>query len=166
MKILFIKLKGTFPRFVVEEQTKKKKKDKPRVIHALGNMKWGFASNKNNSINVDALQNKWDRENAMKQKEKDTFGSGDSLDEFRLLSKTIPWAAVIRSYMETIGRGTELKSAEDGDQSKSVKDIMKSVHNLRNDRAKKEQAKKWSNMPQETKTKVIKSWEQKAASAP
>lgn len=130
-------------------------------------MKWGFASNKNNSINVDALQNKWDRENAMKQKEKDTFGSGDSLDEFRLLSKTIPWAAVIRSYMETIGRGTELKTAEDGgDQAKSVKDIMKSVHNLRNDRAKKEQAKKWSNMPQETKTKVIKSWEQKAASAP
>ena len=102
----------------------------------------------------------------MKQKEKDTFGSGDSLDEFRMLSKTIPWASVIRSYMETIGRGTELKNAEDGDQSKSVKDIMKSVHNLRNDRAKKEQAKKWSNMPQETKTKVIKSWEQKAASAP
>ena len=47
------------PRFVVEEQTKKKaKKKKPRVIHALGNMKWGFAPNKNNAINVDALQNK------------------------------------------------------------------------------------------------------------
>ena len=46
-------------RFVVEEQTKKKaKKKKPRVIHALGNMKWGFAPNKNNAINVDALQNK------------------------------------------------------------------------------------------------------------
>ena len=57
-------------RFVVEEEAKKKKKkkDKPRVIHALGNMKWGFATNKNNSINVDALQNKWDREHAMKQK--------------------------------------------------------------------------------------------------
>ena len=153
-------------RFVVEEQVKKKKKGNPRVIHALGNMKWGFATNKNNSINVDALQNKWDREHAMKQKEKDTFGSGDSLDEFRMLSKTIPWAAVIRSYMETIGRGTELKPGDDGDQTKSVKDIMKSVSNLRNDRAKKEQAKKWSKMPQETKTKVIKSWEQKAANAP
>ena len=47
------------PRFVVEEQTKKKaKKKKPRVIHALGNLKWGFAPNKNNAINVDALQNK------------------------------------------------------------------------------------------------------------
>ena len=47
------------PRFVVEEQTKKKaKKKKPRVIHALGNMKWGFAPNKNNAINVEALQNK------------------------------------------------------------------------------------------------------------
>ena len=90
----------------------------------------------------------------MKQREKDTFGSGDSLDEFRMLSKTIPWASVIRSYMETIGRGTELKNAEDGDQSKSVKDIMKSVHNLRNDRAKKEQAKKWSNMP-ETKLSTV-----------
>ena len=56
-------------RFVVEEQTKeKKKKRKPRVIHALGNMKWGFASNKNNTINVDALQNKWDRDHQMKQK--------------------------------------------------------------------------------------------------
>ena len=30
-------------RFVVEENTtKKKKQKKPRVIHALGNIKWGF----------------------------------------------------------------------------------------------------------------------------
>ena len=56
-------------RFVVEEQSKRKaKKKKPRVIHALGNMKWGFAPNKTNAINVDALQNKWDREHAMKMK--------------------------------------------------------------------------------------------------
>ena len=61
-------------RFVVEEQTKeKKKKRKPRVIHALGNMKWGFASNKNNTINVDALQNKWDRDHQMKQKVRRVF---------------------------------------------------------------------------------------------
>ena len=39
---------------------------------------------------------------------------------------------------------------------------MKSVTNMRNDRAKKEQAAKWSKMPSETKTKVIKNWEQKA----
>ena len=30
-------------RFVVEENSKKKQnKKKPRVIHALGNIKWGF----------------------------------------------------------------------------------------------------------------------------
>ena len=45
---------------------------------------------------------------------------------------------------------------------KAVKDIMKSINNVRNDRAKKEQAKKWSNMPAETKTKVITKWEEKA----
>ena len=50
--------------------------------------------------------------------EKDTFGSNESFDEFRMLSKTIPWAAVIRSYMETIGRGMELKAREDSDESK------------------------------------------------
>ena len=83
-----------------------------------------------------------------------------------MLSRTIPWAAVIRSYMETIGRGMELK-ATDGpeDHSKPVKDIMKSVTNVRNDKAKKETAAKWTKMPQETKTKVIKSWEQKAMGA-
>ena len=58
----------TITRFVVEEQVKKSKKKKPRVIHALGNMKWGFAPQKNNAINVDALQNKWDREHAMKER--------------------------------------------------------------------------------------------------
>ena len=42
---------------------------------------------------------------------------------------------------------------------------MKSVTNVRNDRAKKEQAAKWTKMPQETKNKVIKTWEQKAANA-
>ena len=86
--------------------------------------------------------------------------------------------------MDTIGRGTELKQSDDGDQGKvtscifnalsiicnhdyvqSVKEIMKSVTNVRNDRAKKEQAAKWSKMPQETKSKVIKSWEQKANNA-
>ena len=57
-KIIFM-ISLNSARFVVEEQTKKKaKKKKPRVIHALGNMKWGFAPNKNNAINVDALQNK------------------------------------------------------------------------------------------------------------
>ena len=61
-------------RFVVEEQVKKSKKKKPRVIHALGNMKWGFAPQKNNTINVDALQNKWDREHAMKQRVKNLYG--------------------------------------------------------------------------------------------
>ena len=44
----------------------------------------------------------------------------------------------------------------------SVREIMKSITNVRNDRAKKEQAKKWTKMPKETKTKVINKWEQKA----
>jgi hypothetical protein len=56
-------------RFVIEENTKKKKKKKkPRVIHALGNIKWGFTPpQKTGAINVDQLQNKWDREHMMKQ---------------------------------------------------------------------------------------------------
>ena len=44
----------------------------------------------------------------------------------------------------------------------NVKDIMKSIANIRNDKAKKHQASKWTKMPSETKTKVIKNWEQKA----
>ena len=39
---------------------------------------------------------------------------------------------------------------------------MESITNVRNDRAKKETAKKWPNMPNETKTKVINKWEEKA----
>ena len=39
---------------------------------------------------------------------------------------------------------------------------MKSIANIRNDKAKKHQASKWTKMPSETKTKVIKNWEQKA----
>eukprot|EP00090_Calanus_glacialis_P022333 TRINITY_DN34479_c0_g1_i1.p1 TRINITY_DN34479_c0_g1~~TRINITY_DN34479_c0_g1_i1.p1 ORF type:complete len:247 (-),score=73.52 TRINITY_DN34479_c0_g1_i1:56-754(-) len=149
-------------RFVVEEQGRKKKKKKPRVIHALGNMKWGFAPPRQGAINVDALQTKWDRDHSLKKKEKDTFGSGESFEEFRLLSKAVPWAIVIRSYMESNGRGTELKGKEEGENAKTVREIMKSITNVRNDRAKKEQVKKWTKMPNETKTKVINKWEQKA----
>ena len=38
------------------------------------------------------------------------------------------------------------------------------VHNtkVKSTKAKKEQAKKWSNIPSETKTKVINKWEEKA----
>ena len=43
-----------------------------------------------------------------------------------------------------------------------MNDILKSITNVRNDRAKKEQAKKWSNIPSETKSKVINKWEEKA----
>ena len=81
--------------------------------------------------------------------------------------------------MESNGRGTELKPKDDNDEAKvkevsswadislvfffqNVKDIMKSIANVRNDRAKKQQAAKWTKMPSETKTKVIKNWEQKA----
>ena len=91
-----------------------------------------------------------------------TFGSNESLEDFRMLSKIIPWAAVIRSYMESKGRGGELKQQQGEEREKSVKQIMRSLANVRNDRSKKEQAKKWSNMPSETKTKVINKWEEKA----
>ena len=98
----------------------------------------------------------------MREQERTTFGSNTSLEEFRLLSQTIPWAVVIRSYMETQGRGPELKAQQGEETDKTVNDILKSITNVRNDRAKKEQAKKWSNIPSETKTKVINKWEEKA----
>ena len=149
-------------RFVVEQRNKKKKK-KPRVIHALGNIKWGFVPPlKTGVVNVDQLQTKWDRDHKMREQERTTFGSNTSLEEFRLLSQTIPWAVVIRSYMETQGRGPELKTQQGEETDKTVNEILKSITNVRNDRAKKEQAKKWSNIPSETKTKVINKWEEKA----
>ena len=114
-KITFCFFLQLFFRFVIEENArKKKKKKKPRVIHALGNIKWGFTPpQKTGAINVDQLQNKWDREHVMKQQVQSTlsdklkltnymlqetalFGSNQSLNEYRLLSKTIPWATVIR----------------------------------------------------------------------
>lgn len=60
------------------------------------------------------------------------------------------------------GRGAELKAEQGEERDKDVNDIMKSITNVRNDRAKKDQAKKWSKMPSETKTKVITKWEEKA----
>ena len=64
--------------------------------------------------------------------------------------------------MEANGRGAEMKVQQGEERDKEVKEIMKSITNVKNDRAKKEQAKKWSNMPNETKTKVISKWEEKA----
>ena len=131
-------------RFVVEEQeNKKKKKKKPRVIHALGNMKWGFAPQQpGGQLNVDTLQTRWDREHQMKESEINTFGGSNmSLDEFKQLNKSISWAAVIRSYMESGNRGNELKPQQ-GDESKTaVKEILKSVTNLRLEAMRKTQAK-------------------------
>ena len=64
--------------------------------------------------------------------------------------------------MEAKGRGNELKAQQGDEKDIAVKDAMKSITNVRNDRAKKEQAKKWSNMPAETKGKVLSKWEEKA----
>ena len=64
--------------------------------------------------------------------------------------------------MEATGRGSEMKPQQGEERDKEVKEIMKSITNVRNDRAKKDTAKKWSNMPNETKTKVINKWEEKA----
>ena len=67
--------------------------------------------------------------------------------------------------MDATGRGGEMKPQQGEEREKEVKEIMKSITNVRNDRAKKETAKKWSNMPSETKTKVITKWEEKAKNA-
>ena len=80
-----------------ENATKKKKQKKPRVIHALGNIKWGFVpANVRKHCGlflvddpntqyllqgmktveaVDTLQTKWDREHDIKLRENATFGS-------------------------------------------------------------------------------------------
>ena len=50
---------------------------------------------------MDQLQNKWDREHKMKEQELNTFGSNTSMEEFRQLSKSIPWATVVRSYYDS-----------------------------------------------------------------
>ena len=57
-------------RFVVESRDKKakKKKKKPRVIHALGNIKWGFTPKGGTVEAIDTLQTKWDREHDIKMK--------------------------------------------------------------------------------------------------
>jgi hypothetical protein len=73
---------------------------------------------------------------------------------------------LVRSYLEGKGRQGELKPHDDKeDKDGRVKDIMKSITNVRNDRSKKDQAKKWSNMPAETKGKVLTKWEEKAKEA-
>jgi hypothetical protein len=147
-------------KFVVEaqEQKKKRNKKKPRVIHALGNMKWGFAPPQAGTVNVDTLQTRWDREHQMKTLQDQTFGGSNvSFDEFRQLSKSISWAAVVRSYMESNNRGSELKAALGVEGTETgVKEIMNSMTNLRLEECRKAQAKKRNQMPRETKTKVTK----------
>ena len=58
---------------MVEEIDKKKnkKKRKPRVIHALGNIKWGFTPRGDKVEAIDKLQTKWDREHDIKMKVKE-----------------------------------------------------------------------------------------------
>ena len=145
-------------KFVVEEQekTKKKKKKPPRVIHALGNMKWGFAPQQSGTIQVDALQTRWDREHQMKQLQDNTFGgSNQDFGELQQLNKSISWAAVVRSFMESSNRGTELKPSQGGDEREtSVNEIMRSMTNMRLEASRKEAAKKWADAPDKTKAKV------------
>ena len=143
-------------RFVIEDKEKraKKAKLKPRVIHALGNMKWGFAA-QDTTMDIDTMQTRWDREQSMKAMQDLTFGgSSASFEEFHPLSKSISWAAVIRSYMESNNRGGELRPAQGDENETTVNEIMKSRTNLRLEQARKNQAAKWSKMPKETKTMV------------
>ena len=60
----------------MEERDKnKKKKKKPRVIHALGNIKWGFTPRGGKVEAIDTLQTKWDREHDIKMKVIHSFRS-------------------------------------------------------------------------------------------
>ena len=141
-------------KFVVEEQEVKKKK-RPRVIQALGNMKWGFAPQQKGVLSIDQLQTRWDREHHMKSLQEHTFGGSNlSLDEFRSLSKSVSWAAVVRNYLESHNRGNELKAVVADEATRSVSEMMKSRTNMRLEQAKKEQAQRWGGMPNQTKTKV------------
>ena len=143
---------------------------------------------------VETLQTKWDREHDIKLRENATFGSNVKNNPNKELffelnvpgifgrvsfaqqdcsvgcRNQVTFGAIfdylfLRSYMEGKGRGAELKQQQGEEKDKGVKDIMKSITNVKNDRAKKEQAKKWSNMPAETKGKVIGKWEEKAKAA-
>ena len=69
-------------RFVVDQEGKKKQKKKPRVIHALGNIKWGFVPPQQGTAvaGVESLQTKWDREHDIKLRENATFGSNVRFD--------------------------------------------------------------------------------------
>ncbi len=136
----------------------------PRVIHALGNIKWGFSDGLR-PIAVEKVQSKWDREHEMYQLGQ--FGSTSKLDEYEPTSKAVSWPKVIRRYLALNGRETELKEPKDVEPN--VISIMKSLRDIRNDgsiEATKLQAKRWTKIPAETKKKVIQKWEEKAAANP
>ena len=91
----------------------------------------------------------------MKSLQDQTFGGSNlSLDEFRSLSKSVSWAAVVRNYLESHNRGNELKPVMAEEKSRLVSEMMKSRTNMRLEQAKKEQAQRWGGMPNQTKAKV------------
>ena len=114
---------------VEENAAKKKKQKKPRVIHALGNIKWGFVNSSvsrhlprfptSKLVSADesgrggdpadkvgsGARHQAQRERHLWIERKKTIPTKnyslnsmcqESLDEFRLLSRIVPWAAVIR----------------------------------------------------------------------
>ena len=62
----------------------------PRVIHALGNIKWGFTDGLK-PIPIEQIQSKWDREKLLN---KGRTGSTEQMEEFKLTSRAVNWGHV------------------------------------------------------------------------
>lgn len=150
-------------RFVMDINESGGKKVKPRVIHALGNIKWGFTQGMK-PVPVEQIQSKWDKGREEEGKKLRRSRSVEDLEEFKPTSKAVNWTQVIRRYLTLRGREvTELKEAKE--EEHSVRDIMKSLVDIRNDGASQTarlQAVKWTKIPGETKRQVIEKWEEKA----
>lgn len=134
----------------------------PRVIHALGNIKWGF-SDGFRPLAVDLVQSKWDKDHLVKTKRPETTG-GVILEELVPTSKAVNWAQVIRRYLSVRGReAAELKDYREDEHE--VRAMMKSMVDIRNDgigQAARMQAMKWTRIPGEAKKAVLEKWEKKA----
>eukprot|EP00093_Oithona_nana_P009288 09288.XXX_87616_88702_1 [CDS] Oithona nana genome sequencing. len=129
----------------------------PTVIHALGNIKWGFSDGLK-PLPIDKVQSKWDLDHARQQRD---FGESNmKTNEPEPTSKAIAWPKVVRNYLAQRGRENELKEVTEVEPS--VVHIFKSLVNIRNDASTDAQAQKWSKLPSQTKKSILDKWEQKA----
>ncbi|XP_059094121.1 ankyrin-1-like [Tigriopus californicus] len=145
-------------KFVLDVSDEKRKLT-PRVIHALGNIKWGFTDGIK-PVPVDVIQSRWDKEHAHS---KGGANSMEEMEEFALTSRAVNWAQVIRRYLSLNGREGELKDARE--EEVDVRSVMKSLVDIRNDgvqQGARAQAMKWTKIPAEAKKQVLEKWEEKA----